>query len=243
MPRKIDIDKEREYENSLMLTDGLARRAQEKFYWATAPYIDDFNEKTSAAIVGKRVLEIGCSDGHYASLYSKTAKFITGIDLSDEGIRLANQRNIQNAEFYVVDAHKLPFDDSSYDVVIVNSLLHHLDLSLALKEIVRVLSSDGILLAREPLGTNPAFSLYRYLTPEARTPDERPFTFSDLSILNKYFEFKSVEYFGFLSVFSAYLRLDIIRSSLTAIDWLLSKTPIKLLFWQFAGEFKKKKLK
>ena len=118
MPRKIDIDKEREYENSLMLTDGLARRAQEKFYWATAPYIDDFNEKTSAAIVGKRVLEIGCSDGHYASLYSKTAKFITGIDLSDVGIRLANERNIQNAEFYVVDAHKLPFDDSSYELLL-----------------------------------------------------------------------------------------------------------------------------
>jgi ubiquinone/menaquinone biosynthesis C-methylase UbiE len=240
MQRKIDIDKEREYENSLMLTDGMARQAQEKFYWATAPYIDDFNEKTSAAIIGKRVLEIGCSDGHYASLYSKTAKFVTGIDLSDEGIKLANNRNIENAKFYVVDAHKLPFEDSSYDIVIVNSLLHHLDLSLALKEIDRVLSSNGILLAREPLGTNPAFSLYRYLTPEARTPDERPFTFSDLSLLNKYFEFKSVEYFGFLSVFSAYLRLDIIRAFFTSIDWVLSKTPMKYLFWQFAGEFKKK---
>jgi ubiquinone/menaquinone biosynthesis C-methylase UbiE len=240
MQRKIDIDAEREYENSLMLTDGMARQAQEKFYWATAPYIDDFNKKTSAAIIDKRVLEIGCSDGHYASLYSKTAEFVTGIDLSDEGIKLANERNIQNADFYVVDAHKLPFDDSSYDIVIVNSLLHHLDLSLALKEIDRVLSSNGLLLAREPLGTNPAFSLYRYLTPEARTPDERPFTFSDLSLLNKYFEFKSVEYFGFLSVFSAYLKLDIIRNSLSSIDWVLSKTPIKYLFWQFAGEFKKK---
>ena len=123
----------------------------------TAPYIDDFNENI-IAIVGKKVLEIGCSDGHYASLYSKTAKFITGIDLSDVGIRLANQRNIQNAEFYVVDAHKLPFDESSYDVVIVNSLLHHLDLSLALKEIVRVLSSDGIFL-QESLGTNPILSI------------------------------------------------------------------------------------
>ena len=147
--RKIDIDKEREYENSLMLTDGLARKAQEKFYWATGPYIDDFNNKTSEAIKGKRVLEIGCSDGSYADLYSKTAEFVTGIDLSDEGIKIANNRNITNAEFFVVDAHKLPFNEGSYDIVIVNSLLHHLDLSKALKEINRVLSLNGSLLARE----------------------------------------------------------------------------------------------
>lgn len=240
MQRNINIEKEREYENSLMLTGGMARKSQEKFYWATAPGIEEFNGKSLEAITDKRVLEIGCSDGYYAYSYSKFAKFITGIDLSDEGIRLANQRNIQNAEFYVVDAHKIPFDDSSYDVVIVNSLLHHLDLSLALKEINRVLRTNGTLLAREPLGTNPLFSFYRYLTPEARTPDERPFTFSDLSLLDKYFESKSVEYFGFFSVLSAYLRLDAIRSTLMAIDHALSKTPIKYLFWQFAGEFRKK---
>ncbi|MDC0401926.1 class I SAM-dependent methyltransferase [Gammaproteobacteria bacterium] len=240
MARKISLEKEREYENSLMLSDGLARRSQEKYYWATAPYIDDFNEKTSRAIVGKKVLEIGCSDGYYANLYCKTAKFVTGIDLSDEGIRLANERNLTNADFYVVDAHKLPFEDSSYDIVIVNSLLHHLDLSIALKEIDRVLTTNGILLAREPLGTNPLFSLYRLLTPKARTSDERPFTFSDLKLLEKYFELKSVEYFGFLSVFSAFLKLDIVRNVLTKIDFVLSYTPVKYLFWQFAGEFKKK---
>ena len=240
MTRNIDIEKEREYENSLMQSDGLARRSQEKYYWATAPYIDDFNEKTSKAIIGKKVLEIGCSDGYYADLYTQTAEFVTGIDLSDEGIRLAKERNLKNADFHVVDAHKLPFDDSSYDIVIVNSLLHHLDLSIALKEIDRVLTNNGILLAREPLGTNPLFSLYRFLTPKSRTPDERPFTFSDLQLLKKYFEFKSVEYFGFLSVFSAFLKLDIVRNVLAKIDFVFSLTPIKYLFWQFAGEFKKK---
>ena len=239
--RKINIEKEREYENSLMLTDGLARKAQEKFYWATGPYIDAFNNKTSEAIKGKRVLEIGCSDGTYADLYSKTAKFVTGIDLSDEGIKIAKARNIINAEFLVVDAHELPFDEGSYDIVIVNSLLHHLDLSKALREINRVLSTKGLLFAREPLGTNPAFNLYRFFTPASRTPDERPFKLEDLKLLRKYFTFSSVEYFGFFSIFSAYMKSNIIRSILTGLDYYLSKTPIKYLFWQFAGEFKKKK--
>ena len=102
------------------------------------------------------------------------------------------------------------------------------------------LKTNGILLAREPLGTNPLFSLYRLMTPKARTPDERPFTFSDLKLLEKYFEFKSVEYFGFLSVFSAFLKLDLVRNVLTKIDYVFSLTPVKYLFWQFAGEFKKK---
>ena len=78
-------------------------------------------------------------------------------------------------EVLCVDAHNIPIEDTSFDCVIVNSLLHHLDLKKALKEIHRVTKKDGYLIFKEPLGTNIFFQIYRKLTPNARTPDEKPF--------------------------------------------------------------------
>ena len=113
--------------------------------------------------------------------------------------------------------------------------MHHLDLEKAFSETCRVLRKDGVLIFREPLGTNPLFQLYRALTPSARTDDERPFTFKDLSLMRSSFHFELVEWYGFLSVLSAFTGSDGIRSLLTGVDNALSRTPLKYLFWQFSG--------
>ena len=143
-------------------------------------------------------------------------------------------------DFYCVDGHKLPLDDNSVDFVIVNSLLHHLDLEVSFKEISRVLNDGGALIFREPLGTNPVFKIYRMLTPNARTIDERPFTFQDLRLMKTYFDLNDqVQGFGFLCIISAFLRNNNLRAFSTSFDLLISKTPLKYLFWQFSGIVRK----
>ena len=83
--------------------------------------------------------------------------------------------------------------------------------------------------------------MYRMLTPNARTIDERPFTFNDLELMKKYFDLDGrVQWFGFLSIISAFLRIDSLRAVLTNLDWVLSKTPIKYFYWQFSGIVKKR---
>ncbi|MDB2524571.1 class I SAM-dependent methyltransferase [Amylibacter sp.] len=135
----------------------------------------------------------------------------------------------------VIRLHVLPFDDKSMDFVIVNSLLHHLDLKAAFEEISRVLKVDGGLIFREPLGTNPLIQLYRYFTPSARTIDERPFTFNDLKLMQRYFDIEDVRWFGFINILSAFIRLKGLRQFLTFLDNILSLTPIKYFYWQFSG--------
>ena len=98
-----------------------------------------FQRQVCLRVKGKRVLEVGCSDGPYAIRYAQTAASVDGVDISDVGIELARGRGINNAECQVCDAHQLPFEDESFDCVIVNSLLHHLDLETGLMEIHRVL--------------------------------------------------------------------------------------------------------
>lgn len=231
--RNIDLENEKNFENRKAGGEPV-RAKQLKFYWATFISTERHKKETLNIIKNSNVLEIGCASGHDAIDYCKCTKSYTGVDISDVAIQNCNELSIKNAFFYCVDGHKLPVDDKSIDFVIVNSLLHHLDLEVSFKEISRILTDSGALIFREPLGTNPAFQIYRMLTPGARTIDERPFTFSDLRLMKKYFDLDGqVQWFGFFSVISAFLKIENIRAFLTKFDRVLSKTPLKYFFGNF----------
>lgn len=237
--RKIDTQAEKEFENKKAL-GGDARAKQSKFYWATALQTERHAARINKYILGKVVLEIGCATGNDALSYCQFSSSYIGIDISDEAIKIGKARDIKNAEFVCTDGHKIPAGDKTLDCVIVNSLLHHLDLETSFVEISRVLKDDGKLLFREPLGTNPFFQFYRYITPGARTVDERPFTFGDLRLMRKYFELEDVTWFGFLNIISGFIRVPTLRNGLSSIDKILSKSPLRYFFWQFSGLARKK---
>ncbi len=237
--RDINLQAEREFENR-RAKGGDMRRNQTKYYWATHIPIKKHNTETFRKIKDKKILEIGCASGNDAISYTEYSSFYCGIDISDEAIKNAEKLNLKNAEFLCVDGHKIPKGDREFDCVVVNSLLHHLDLLKSLQEIHRVLKTNGYLIFREPLGTNPFFQLYRYITPSARTPDERPFTFGDVKLMKKFFYLKEVQWFGFFNIISAFFQIKILRRLLTSIDYYLSKTPLKIFFWQFSGFATKK---
>ena len=211
------------------------RSAQSKFYWATSLAILAHKNKTLEAIKGSTVLEIGCSSGEDAEQYSLYAARYVGVDISDEAIKKCQSLGLRNAEFQCIDGHHLPFRSAEFQCVIVNSLLHHMDLERVLPEVKRLLSKNGLLIFREPLGTNPIFQVYRLLTPRARTVDERPFTYKDLKLFRSYFDLTHTQWFGFLSIFSAFIPVEWLRLLLTRIDALMSHSPLRYLYWQFAG--------
>ena len=238
--RRIDLEAEASFENRKAAGEAV-RSKQDKFYWATELPTNAHRALTLSVIKNHHVLEIGCASGYDAIDYAKQAKKNFGIDISNVAIDNCKKLEIQNAEFYCVDGHKIPLDNGSIDFVIVNSLLHHLDLNVVFKEISRVLKIEGKLIFKEPLGTNPFFQLYRRLTPKARTVDERPFTFADLKLMQSYFNFENIRWFGFLNVFSAFLKFKFVRSLLSEIDRFLSFTPLKYFYWQFSGIAKLKR--
>lgn len=95
-----------------------------------------------------RLLELGCGNG---KLWQENR-----IDLRNREIFLSDisegmveeVRNKLGTDFncIVADAEKIPFKDSYFDSIIANHVLFYLnDLNLGLKEIDRVLKSDGIL--------------------------------------------------------------------------------------------------
>jgi SAM-dependent methyltransferase len=238
MARKIDLNSERLFENRKASGEGV-RKAQSKFYWATSLHINEHKNRSLSSIRNKVVLEIGCASGYDATAYCKSAKSYLGLDISDVAVKNCKSLLIPNADFVCVDGHTIPVQNNSFDCVIVNSLLHHLDLEVVFAEIKRVLKPNGLLIFREPLGINPMFQFYRLLTPRSRTSDERPFSLSDINLMKKYFEFDGREqFFGFFSILSAFVRNDRLRRILTQADDLISKTPFRYFFWQFSGILK-----
>lgn len=96
---------------------------------------------------GKRVLEVGCGQGVDLSRFAKNGANVTGIDLTEEGIRIARERFRilgLNGNLLVEDAENLPFQENYFDMVYSHGVLHHTpDTQKAIDEIHRVLKPGG----------------------------------------------------------------------------------------------------
>lgn len=232
--RRIDLENEAQFED--LKVEGKSSRAnQSKFYWTTEIERESYLALIRTLIAARSVLEIGCSSGSLAAELSPLSGSYVGIDISSIAIDQARKRQLPRTEFLKTDGHSIPFQSDEFDCVIVDALLHHMDLESALSEIKRVLKPGGILFFNEPLGTNPLINLYRKLTPSSRTVDERPFTREDLKLLASMFEVRQMRFFGFSCLLSALIKSRRLRSALTSLDRTLEKTPLKSFFWQFAG--------
>ncbi len=150
--------------------------------------------KALSYATGKDALELGSSTWRrWLDRAAIRPANVHCINISEKeieyGRKLASDSHIK-PEFHLMDAHKLEFDDSSFDVVFGTAILHHLDLAKALAEVRRVLKPNGLIVFKEPLDMNPVGMIIRRMTPKARTVDERPLRLGQLSEIRSGFDCK-----------------------------------------------------
>ncbi|HZK80840.1 MAG TPA: class I SAM-dependent methyltransferase [Humisphaera sp.] len=125
------------------------------------------------------LLDIGCGTGQSRQIYIDHASRYVGIDLSEEGLKLARNK-YPDSTWQLADACNLPFANGSFDVVAFSSVLHHIpDYRPALKEALRVLRPGGQAFAFDPNLLHPAMALFRYpksplYSANGVSPNERP---------------------------------------------------------------------
>ncbi len=99
--------------------------------------------------MGSKVLDVGANDGSMMEMLQKKRECeVYGVDISETAIAEAAKRGIK-VEF--ADAHKLPYEDQAFDVVILSEVISHVqNPDEVLAEIRRVLKKNGILLGSAP---------------------------------------------------------------------------------------------
>ena len=98
------------------------------------------------------LLDCGCGPAPILTLLHEKypQKHYTGIDLTPEMIETARSKNMEDVKLVVGDCEKLPFDDSSYDVVICCQSFHHYpNVQDFFDSVYRVLRPGGRLILRD----------------------------------------------------------------------------------------------
>lgn len=131
---------------------------------------------------GCRALELGCGTGVFLEKTARSGATIHGLDLSDELLAKARARLPTSSEITLDqgNAEQMPYPAAEFDTVYGSSVLHHLDLDAALREIHRVLKPGGRMVFAEPNILNPQVALMFHLNLTKEyfgvSPDEMAFS-------------------------------------------------------------------
>ena len=116
-----------------------------------------------------KVLELGCGTGYFTSALAKTGAQITAIDISPDLLRVAREKCARpNVSFEIQNAYSLSYGDETFDAVVGSSVLHHLEVDSALREIHRVLKRGGSIRFTEPNMMNPQIAVQKNIPPIKR---------------------------------------------------------------------------
>ena len=105
---------------------------------------------------GMRLLDVGCGPGSITRGFAERLApgHVVGLDLSTETLAAACQdavaRGLTNLRYEEGSVYRLPFPDASFDVAFAHQVLQHLrEPATALREMLRVVRTGGLVAARE----------------------------------------------------------------------------------------------
>lgn len=144
------------------------------------------------ALQGKRVLEIACGRGGFATALAARGGIVSGADFSETALRIASAKYSPRVNSHLdltqADAENLPYADGSFDIVISCETIEHLpDPIKALREMARVCRPRGFLYLTTPNYFNAMGLYYIYArlrghaaTPGSDQPFDRVFVFPQI---------------------------------------------------------------
>jgi 2-polyprenyl-3-methyl-5-hydroxy-6-metoxy-1,4-benzoquinol methylase len=170
---------------------------------------------------GVRALEIGCGTGLFTEMFVQTGADLLALDVSAELLERAIARHIPSDRVRFLEGRFEDFAvEGPFDAVIGSSVLHHLEVRVALTRIHALLRPGGRLCLAEPNLLNPQVFLerrFRRWLPYV-SPDEIAFVRWPLQRL--------LAVIGFTQV------------CITPFDWLHPATPCTLIpFVQQVGRW------
>lgn len=110
------------------------------------PWIVDQLKRHNLLTSTTTVLDVGCGAGFLSNELAKHDLRVTGVDLSEESLRVAaHYDQTKSVRYQTADAYHLPFADASFDVVTAMDFLEHVERpGEVIQEFSRVLKPGGL---------------------------------------------------------------------------------------------------
>ncbi len=163
---------------------------------------------------GIRVLEIGCGTGLFTEMFAQTGAKLVAVDISSDLLEKARERGLPMDKVQFLEKRFEDCDiEGPFDALIGSSVLHHLDIEVALSKIYNLLKPGGVMSFAEPNMLNPQIMLQKNVPWIKKhlgdSPDEIAFVHRQLRALLLKSGFEKVE--------------------VTPFDWLHPATPAPLI--------------
>lgn len=97
---------------------------------------------------GARILVVGCGLGDVALNLARNGAVVEAFDLSPTAIAICQRRaaahGLSGVRFFVSSCEELQAEPASYDAVVGNMILHHIDIPTAMAQFHRLLRPGGL---------------------------------------------------------------------------------------------------
>lgn len=110
-------------------------------------------DKAKQLSVKGKVVDLGCGVGYLVEAFHNSGYECVGIEGAEAGVKIAQSRNSELKIFHQMLSEKLPFEDNSVQIVILNQVIEHLESSVqqnCISEAYRILAKGGLILVYSP---------------------------------------------------------------------------------------------
>ncbi|MEZ5690630.1 MAG: class I SAM-dependent methyltransferase [Rickettsiales bacterium] len=215
-----------------------------KYYCIIDKQTEDIKKWLLANTRDKDVFEMACGNTAMLPLVAKYVKSAVAADIAPVTIELAKNAakgdpDLEKIDYRVMDCEKTGMPDNSFDVILEQGALHHMDLDAAYSEAARLLRPNGKFFCLEAIRHNPIIHLYRKMTPHLRTEWEAEHILGHSQVMKglEYFNKIDKKHYFLFSIFAVPFRNTFMFKPLLAVlggvDAVISRIPgVRWLCWQ-----------
>jgi 2-polyprenyl-3-methyl-5-hydroxy-6-metoxy-1,4-benzoquinol methylase len=154
----------------------------------------------------KTLCDFGCGVGTNSCQFALAGHEVVGFDISPDNVELAREKArldkvSDRVQFVVADATDTTLPPGSFDMVVAQGILHHIDIEKGLDSIRSLAKPNGYVIIQEPIALSPALRWLRDRTPVTKdvSPNERQLRQEDITLITDRFEIVETRYFHLLT--------------------------------------------
>ena len=145
--RRYHDDHYRKHDYPLTVAFDLATAPERRPWNLTWTYYDTILSCLGGDLAGKRILAVGCGAGLVPLNLAYQGAHIEAFDVSEEAVKLCQRRaehnGLQGLNVFVSSFEDLVLPENSYDAVVGEMILHHVDIPTAIEKVYHLLKPGG----------------------------------------------------------------------------------------------------